>query len=86
MAETVHTVTRPLPRVLVVHTGGTLGMDPGVSYSIDANGKPVLAAGTGGTYTGALRPGAAALHEMPSGHFHLSLSRCCLRTSSWGSS
>jgi L-asparaginase len=26
------TVTRPLPRVLIVHTGGTLGMDPGKSY------------------------------------------------------
>ncbi len=55
--ETVRTVTRPLPHVLVVHTGGTLGMDPGVSYSLDSNGKPVLAAGTGGTYSGGLRPG-----------------------------
>ena len=58
-AETVRTITRPLPRVLVVHTGGTLGMDPGVSYQIDASGKPVLAAGTGGTYAGGLKPGAA---------------------------
>ena len=57
-AETVRTVTRPLPRVLVVHTGGTLGMDPGESYHIDASGKPVLAAGTGGKYSGGLRPGA----------------------------
>ena len=57
--ETVRTVTRPLPRVLVVHTGGTLGMDPGESYHIDATGKPVLAAGTGGKYSGGLRPGAS---------------------------
>jgi hypothetical protein len=55
--ETLRTVTRPLPRVLVVHTGGTLGMDPGQSYHIDASGKPVLAAGTGGKYSGGLRPG-----------------------------
>lgn len=47
--------------MLLVHTGGTLGMDPGVSYHLDANGKPVLAAGTGGTYAGALRPGACPL-------------------------
>lgn len=57
-AEVVNTITRPLPRVLVVHTGGTLGMDPGTSYHVDATGKPVLAAGTGGTYAGGLRPGA----------------------------
>lgn len=56
-AEVVKTITRPLPRVLVVHTGGTLGMDPGTSYHLDASGKPVLAAGTGGTYAGGLKPG-----------------------------
>jgi hypothetical protein len=61
IAQTVRTVTRPLPRVLVVHTGGTLGMDPGVSYEIDASGKPVLAAGTGGTYAGGLKPGEPPL-------------------------
>ena len=53
------TVTRPLPRVLVVHTGGTLGMDPSTSFLPDERGKSHLAPGTGGNYEGGLRPGEA---------------------------
>lgn len=34
-------VTRPLPRVLILHTGGTLGMDPVV------RGGPACRANTG---------------------------------------
>lgn len=33
------TVTRPLPRVLLLHTGGTLGMDPDASFAADAAGQ-----------------------------------------------
>eukprot|EP01023_Acetabularia_acetabulum_P028099 TRINITY_DN2655_c0_g1_i2.p1 TRINITY_DN2655_c0_g1~~TRINITY_DN2655_c0_g1_i2.p1 ORF type:complete len:508 (+),score=64.53 TRINITY_DN2655_c0_g1_i2:152-1525(+) len=49
-------VTKPLPSVLVVHTGGTLGMDPGQSYENDDEGLH-LKRGTGGTYKGSLMPG-----------------------------
>lgn len=31
-------VARPLPRVLLLHTGGTLGMDPDRSYNMDGSG------------------------------------------------
>ena len=43
-------VARPLPRVLLLHTGGTLGMDAGTSYEVDMEGPFVLKPGSGGTY------------------------------------
>lgn len=47
-----------LPKVLIVHTGGTLGMDSGKSYvPHPGSGKTGLAPGTGGSYKGGLRPG-----------------------------
>lgn len=55
-------VTKPLPRVLILHTGGTLGMDPTMSYEAQETGV-TLKPGTGGVYAGApsaLRPQAAA--------------------------
>ncbi|CAL8461743.1 g1274 [Coccomyxa elongata] len=54
-------VSRPLPRVLCLHTGGTLGMDAEQSYEPDAvDGHVQLKPGTGGSFSpaGALRPGA----------------------------
>lgn len=51
-------IHQPLPKVLVLHTGGTLGMDPYESYETDANGRLVLKKGTGGRYQRGLRPGA----------------------------
>ena len=53
-------VTRPLPRVLLLHTGGTLGMDTASSFEISPDGSSMtLRQGTGGSYThsGGLRPG-----------------------------
>lgn len=50
-------VARALPRVLLIHTGGTLGMDPVQSYEQDAEGHSVLRSGTGGKYENSLRPG-----------------------------
>jgi hypothetical protein len=48
----------PLPKVLVIHTGGTLGMDADLSYEVDKEGHQHLKHGTGGTYTkAALKPG-----------------------------
>eukprot|EP00951_Prasinocladus_malaysianus_P030233 scaffold283591_cov44-Prasinocladus_malaysianus.AAC.1 len=44
-------VTKPLPRVLVLHTGGTLGMDPESSYETGVDGTQ-LKTGTGGNYGG----------------------------------
>ena len=43
-------VTRPLPRVLLLHTGGTLGMDPNASFSHpdEGDGNTQLKEGTGG--------------------------------------
>lgn len=50
-------VAKPLPRVLILHTGGTLGMDVEQSYEIDpVEGGMHLKRGTGGSY-GGLRPG-----------------------------
>lgn len=49
-------VTKPLPRVLLIHTGGTLGMDPEASFESD-EGDLHLAEGTGGTYKQGLQPG-----------------------------
>lgn len=53
--------TRRLPRVLLVHTGGTLGMDDDASYEpapadAPADDRP-LRRGTGGAYAPALAPG-----------------------------
>ena len=45
------TVTKPLPRVLLLHTGGTLGMDPVASFECTERGG--LRRGTGGIYAGA---------------------------------
>jgi hypothetical protein len=44
-------VTKPLPRVLMLHTGGTLGMDPAASYEAGEKGVS-LRRGTGGVYAG----------------------------------
>lgn len=55
------TVTRPLPRVLLLHTGGTLGMDPDASFAPNVEGTVMLREGTGGTYQGGLKPGAPYL-------------------------
>jgi hypothetical protein len=46
-------VTKPLPRVLILHTGGTLGMDPTASFEPGMKGVS-LRRGTGGIYAGAL--------------------------------
>ena len=55
-------IARPLPRVLLLHCGGTLGMDAQASYEQDVrDGHMVLKQGTGGTYHKpgeALRPGS----------------------------
>lgn len=50
-------VPKPLPSVLIIHTGGTLGMDPIASYEPDADGKERLKGG--GTFKGTLGPGFA---------------------------
>lgn len=44
-------VTKPLPHVLILHTGGTLGMDPTASYEAREQGVN-LKKGTGGVYAG----------------------------------
>eukprot|EP00873_Tetraselmis_striata_P042011 jgi/Tetstr1/462275/TSEL_007293.t1 len=51
-------VTKPLPRVLLLHTGGTLGMDPEESYESSAGGDVQLRTGTGGKYSGGLKAGS----------------------------
>lgn len=43
-------VSRPLPRVLILHTGGTLGMDVAASYVDTGGAHPELKQGTGGEY------------------------------------
>lgn len=53
-------VPRALPSVLIVHTGGTLGMDPGASYEADVEGQRLK---RGGNYKGTLGPG---WHPTPS--------------------
>lgn len=49
---------QPLPHVLILHTGGTLGMDAAASFEVDPHDvphqPPVLKRGTGGIYGGAL--------------------------------
>ncbi|QDZ20787.1 asparaginase/glutaminase [Chloropicon primus] len=49
----------PLPRVLLLHTGGTLGMDPNQSYVEDSPGSVHMKEGTGGHYPAeeSLQPG-----------------------------
>lgn len=47
-------VTKPLPKVLIMHTGGTLGMDPTASYEPGSKGV-ALRRGTGGVYAGVVR-------------------------------
>ena len=49
-------VARALPRVLLLHTGGTLGMDATESYQQDCDGHLMLKEGTGGRYEKSLRP------------------------------
>ena len=53
----LRTATRPLPRVLVLHTGGTLGMDVSTSFVEATDGHVDLVEGTGGNYPTGLRPG-----------------------------
>ncbi|KAL3147958.1 hypothetical protein ABBQ38_014253 [Trebouxia sp. C0009 RCD-2024] len=48
-------VPRPLPSVLIIHTGGTLGMDPVASYEPDVDGREKLK--RGGSFKGTLGPG-----------------------------
>ncbi|KAL6777071.1 hypothetical protein ACKKBF_B20105 [Auxenochlorella protothecoides x Auxenochlorella symbiontica] len=54
-------VAKPLARVLLLHTGGTLGMDSHASYEEDVDGHHVLVSGTGGKYhaqkSQSLKPG-----------------------------
>lgn len=64
-------VPRPLPSVLIIHTGGTLGMDPIASYEPDVDGRERLKGG--GTFKGTLGPGGykSAAACASAGH-------CCL--------
>lgn len=48
-------VPKALPSVLIVHTGGTLGMDPLASYEPDVDGRERLKGG--GSFKGTLGPG-----------------------------
>lgn len=58
-------VTKPLPRVLILHTGGTLGMDPSLSYEAKDEGLH-LKPGTGGVYAGTPpSPGAVPARSSP---------------------
>ena len=56
--------TRPLPSVLVLHTGGTLGMSSqALEARDDLEGSPtVFKEGTGGDYTKTLQPGKLLLN------------------------
>jgi len=58
-------IMRPLPRVLIIHTGGTLGMDPTTSYTMDdgETNNVHLREGTGGHYEAALKP-EQVLHNL----------------------
>ncbi|GFR47448.1 hypothetical protein Agub_g9172 [Astrephomene gubernaculifera] len=54
----LRTVTRLLPRVLFLHTGGTLGMDPEEAFEEDeGHNLRVRAGATESSYKGSLRPG-----------------------------
>jgi hypothetical protein len=67
-----------LPRVLILHTGGTLGMDIKESFEADADAPQLtplqLKKGTGGTYKGVFRLGPSTGRAVPSA---LLLLRCC---------
>jgi len=53
-----HAPSTRLPKVLLLHTGGTLGMDAGSSFEVaDNEAAPHLKKGTGGQYDGGLQPG-----------------------------
>ena len=53
-------VSRPLPKALILHTGGTLGMDVAASY-VDTGGlHPELRSGTGGEYLPVVTSGNGA--------------------------
>eukprot|EP00899_Mesostigma_viride_P022167 jgi/Mesvir1/3134/Mv16306-RA.1 len=54
-ASPIVMMSKPLPKVLLLHTGGTLGMDPEASFE-QADGELHLRKGTGGHYPG-LQPG-----------------------------
>lgn len=64
-------VPRPLPSVLIIHTGGTLGMDPIASYEPDVDGRERLKGG--GTFKGTLGPGVCKPPATCA-----SASQCCL--------
>ncbi|KAL4858677.1 L-asparaginase 1 [Chlorella vulgaris] len=53
-------IARPLPRVLLLHCGGTMGMDAGESFEQDLDGHQVLKRASGGRYipAQALKPGS----------------------------
>ncbi|KAG2443698.1 hypothetical protein HXX76_002046 [Chlamydomonas incerta] len=53
----LRTVTKPLPRVLFLHTGGTLGMDPEEAFEEDESHNLRPRAGASDSYKGSLRPG-----------------------------
>ena len=54
--------TRPLPSVLILHTGGTLGMSTeAFEEPEDLQGATVFKSGTGSDYTKALQPGRLLL-------------------------
>lgn len=50
-------VPKPIPRVLLIHTGGTLGMDAEKSFETDPSGHMQVKPGTGGNYVTGLSPG-----------------------------
>lgn len=57
MVQGPHVATaQPLPHVLILHTGGTLGMDAAESFEVDPHDvphqQPMLKRGTGGKYRG----------------------------------
>lgn len=58
-ASPIVLIAKPLARVLLLHTGGTLGMDSHASYEEDAEGHAHLVPGTGGKYPAqrSLKPG-----------------------------
>ena len=56
-------VPKALPSVLIVHTGGTLGMDPLASYEPDVDGRERLKGG--GSFKGTLGPGMSFLWHDP---------------------
>ena len=72
-------VPKPLPSVLIIHTGGTLGMDPIASYEPDVDGKERLKGG--GTFKGTLGPG---IHLCPCSLI-FAVMCCCMSHLSCGS-